>query len=163
MFDQFGLNPLLFAAQIVNFLVLLWLLKRFLYKPLLKVLDERKKVITTSLQNAQEIEERLNKITSEREKRLNEASQEAKSIINDATKSSQEIIAAAHEKASSDIQKMIEKSQATMKLERDQMHDEIKNELASLVISSLEAVTGKVLSEKDQKELVEKSLKGIKV
>lgn len=163
MLDQFGLNPLLLAAQIVNFLVLLYILKRFLYKPLLKVLEERKKIIVESLQNAQEIEERLNKITEEREKRLTEASKEAKTVVEDATKASQAIVAQAHEKASVETQKMLKKAQEAMNLEREQLHDEIRSELASLVISSLEKVTGKVLSEKDQKELVEKSLRGIKI
>ena len=42
---QFGINPILLAAQVVNFIVLLFIFKKLLYKPILKVLDERKKKI----------------------------------------------------------------------------------------------------------------------
>jgi len=59
IFNQFGINPLLLLAQVVNFAVLLFILKRFLYKPILKVLEERKKRIEESLKNAEEIEKRL--------------------------------------------------------------------------------------------------------
>lgn len=161
--QQFGVKPILLAGQIVNFLVLLYLLKRFLYKPLLKVLDERKKVIADSLKNADEIEVRLNKITEEREKRLNEASKEGKAIIEESTKAATVIIAEAHEKASLDVKKMLEKAEGVMKLEKDRLHDEIRNELSQLIISGLQKVTGKVLSEKDQKELIERSVKDLKV
>ncbi len=161
--DQFGVKPILLAAQVVNFLVLLFLLKKFLYKPILKVLEERKKVIAQSLQNATEIEERLNKIGQDREKKLHEAAIEAKEIVDEAGKAATEIISQAHLRAQTDIERMQAKNTEAMRLEKDKLHQEIRAELAGLVISSLETVTGKVVSEKDQKEMVEKAIKGVKI
>ena len=66
--NQFGVQPILLAAQVVNFLILLFILKKFLYGPILKVLDSRKKTIEQSLKNAEEIERRLLETTEEKEK-----------------------------------------------------------------------------------------------
>lgn len=160
--DQFGIQPILLAAQVVNFLILLYLLKRFLYKPVLRMLEQRKKVIEESLKNAAEIEDRLEKTTLLREKRLNEAASEAREIINEATKASGEIVALAHQKAAVEAEKFLENTRKSMVLEKEQLQQEIRSELASLVVLGLQKVTGKVISEKDQKQLIEQSLKGLK-
>ena len=56
---EFGIQPTLLIAQIVNFLIILFILKKFFYKPIIKLLDDRKKKIEESLKNAELIEERL--------------------------------------------------------------------------------------------------------
>lgn len=159
--QTFGIKPILLAAQAVNFIILLLILKRFLYKPILKVLDERKQKIAQSLKDAEEIEKRLEQITREREKRLDEAAKEAKGIISDATDGGNKIIKQAHEKAAKDIEKMVEKAQKSMELERDGLHREIRAELGDIVAAALERVANKTLTEKDKKELVERSVKGM--
>src|SRR6476619_1002487 len=97
---EFGIQPLLLAAQVVNFLVLLFILNKLLYKPILQMLQTRKDRIAESLKNAEEIENTLAKTEEDREKRLKEATDEAKDIINEATKSANLVIAEAHTKAS---------------------------------------------------------------
>lgn len=160
--DEFGVKPILLIAQIVNFLLLLFILKRLLYKPLLKVLEERKNKIAQSLKNADEIEKKLEQTSVDREKKLREAVKDAEGILKEAVASADKIIGEARDKTSLDIEKMIKKSEEAMKLEREKMNQEIRAELANLVVSGLEKVTGKALSEKEQKELVEKSLKDLK-
>lgn len=159
--EDFGVKPVFLLAQVVNFLLLLFILKRFLYKPVLKVLEERKQKITDSLKNADEIEKKLEAVTLEREKRLKEASYEAGDIIRQASQTADGIIAQAHQKAAKDIEKMVSKSEEAMKLEREKLHQEIKTELSGLVTLALQKVTGQVISEKQQKELIEKSIRGI--
>lgn len=160
--DNFGIKPLLLAAQVVNFLILLYILKRFLYKPLLKVLDERKQKISQSLKNADEIEKRLVAIENDRGEKLQEAAKEAKEILTEATKNADRIVAEAHLKAEKDIEKLMEKSKGAMDLEKDKLYQQIRIDLADLVALGLEKVAGKTLTEKDKKELLEKSLKEIK-
>lgn len=159
--NEFGVKPLLLAAQAVNFLILLFLLKKFLYKPMLKMLDERKAKIAKSLSDADEIESRLLKTTEEQEKRLKEADKEAKTIIEDATKSANQIIKDAQDKASTDIEKMMAKAQSSLDAQRDQLHQEIKGELADLVVLGIEKVVGKVLTEKDKQDIVKKSISNL--
>lgn len=159
---DFGVQPILLLAQIVNFLILLFILKKFLYKPILKVLEERKQKIADSLSNAEEIEKRLQKIGDEREDALRKAAKETEDLIAEATQGADKIIKEAHEKAGKDIEKMIAKSEESMRLEREALHQEIRTELAALVVEGLQKVTGKVISKADQKKMVKDSLKELK-
>lgn len=155
---DFGVKPILLLAQVVNFIVLFLILKRFLYKPLLKVLAERKEKISNSLKNAEEIEVKLAQTTKDREERLRETSKEAEEIIAEATKNANQIIAEAHTKASRDIEQMLEKSKVALEQERVKLRQEIRFELANLVVLGLQKVTGKVVTEKEQKQLIERSI-----
>lgn len=161
IFEQFGIQPILLAAQIVNFLVLLFILNKLMYKPVLKILKDRKDKIAASLKNAEEIDLKLQKTEEESENRLQKASQEAQKIIDETKKSAQEIIAQAHTKAQSDINEMLKKGQDQINLEREKMNQEVRDELSKIVEISLEKVAGKILTTKDQKELIDKSVKQI--
>src|SRR3989344_8353758 len=83
---QFGINPVLLAAQVVNFLILLFILKKFLYKPILKVLDERKRKIEESLNNATEIERKLSQTNETIEKMIGKAALDAQKMLDETKK-----------------------------------------------------------------------------
>jgi F-type H+-transporting ATPase subunit b len=160
--SQFGVQPILLLAQIVNFLILLWVLRKILYGPLLKVLRERRETIAESLKNAERIEKKLENIGKEREQALLEAANEAKVIVDDAAKSASQIIEEAHNRANGDVEKMIDRAQKDMALERDRLHDEIREELADLVVTSLQKIVGKTLNDSDKKRLIDDSLKNLR-
>ncbi|MDO8429186.1 MAG: F0F1 ATP synthase subunit B [Candidatus Daviesbacteria bacterium] len=162
-FENFGVQPILLAAQVVNFLILLFLLKKFLYKPILKVLEERSQKIAQSLKNAEEIEKRLVSIEKERDEVIQKMDLESQRVINEATKTASLIIAEAHQKAARDVLKIVANAQKSMEEERNLLHREIRSELANLVVLGLQKVAGKVLTEKEKKELVDKSLKDLAV
>lgn len=160
--EQFGINGWLLSAQVVNFLILLFILKRFFYKPLLKVLEERKQKIAQSMKNAEEIEKTLAKTEEDREKRLEKASAEAKKILEDAQVFATGLIEEARSKAADDIAEMFKKGQTAIEAERERLHQEIRSEIADIVGIALEKVTDKALTAKEQKVLIEKSVKEIK-
>lgn len=159
--SDFGVQPILLAAQVVNFLVLLFILKKVLYKPMLKILAERKQKIAESLKNAEEIKLKLQKTEEDREKKLADATKEGTKLIDEATKSASLIIEEAHTKASKDIEKIIEEAKSQIENDREMMRQEIKEELADLVGLTFEKVVGKILTEKDRKSLVERSIKNL--
>ncbi|SRR5258708_3954442 len=157
--SDFGVQPILLAAQVVNFLILLLILRRFLYRPILKVLKQRQETIAQSLRNAQQIEERLQKTEEEKELVLEKAAKEAQKLIDEATVAANQVVADAHTKASSDMEKILEQGKQTIRLEKEKMQQEIREELADLVVLGIEKVAGKVLDKKVQKEIVERSIK----
>lgn len=159
--NDFGVQPILLAAQAVNFLVLLWILKRFMYKPLLKVLADRRQTIADSLANAAKIEASLAKTEQERERKLAQAAKEAQQTIEEAGKSASQIIEEAHQKATADINQMLERNNEAMKLEREQLRQQVRADAANLVALALQKVTGKVLTQADQKKLVDQSVKNL--
>jgi F-type H+-transporting ATPase subunit b len=156
---DFGVQPLLLGAQIVNFLVLLFILNKVLYKPVLKILQQRKDTIAQSLKNAEEIEQKLLQTEEDREKKLEEAGKEARKILEEATATAGVIIKEAHVKAGLDIEEMLKKGQESIKFEQEKMHQEMREELADIVVAALEKVTGKTINKTDQKRMVEDTIK----
>jgi F-type H+-transporting ATPase subunit b len=159
--NQFGVDPKLLAAQVVNFLLLLFILQRFLYKPILKVLKQRQDTIANSLKNAEKIEQRLEQTEADREKTLEQASLEAQKIINEATQASNQLIAQARDEATKQMEQILAQAREQIKLDQAKMQQEIREELADLVVIGIEKVAGKVLTSKDQKEIIRKSLKDL--
>jgi F-type H+-transporting ATPase subunit b len=103
LFSQLGINGKSLLAQGVNFSIILVVLTAFVYKPLLKVIEDRNNKIKLGLEGAAEAERRLAQIAEERKSRLREADKEAVAIIGAAEKRAWErgveIIAQAENKA----------------------------------------------------------------
>ncbi len=157
--NQFGVKPILLAAQVVNFLILLFILKKFMYKPLLKVLETRKQKIADSLKNAEEIEKRLVETNEKMDLMIAKASDEAQKIIEESKKETAlylEETKVRGEKLSAEI---IKKGQESLSLEREKIESDIRLNLSELVAIALQKVTGKTLSGKDEKDMIEREIK----
>ncbi|MEI7750234.1 MAG: F0F1 ATP synthase subunit B [Candidatus Moraniibacteriota bacterium] len=141
---QIGINGKLLLAQAVNFLVLLFILHRFAYKPMLAFLEKRTERIEEGLRNAEEAKKRLDEAGKSEEKILTAAREEAKKLVAEtrasAEKRGAEMIAEFGKKA----EKIVEEAQERAKEEREKLFREAKGEIADLVI----ATTEKVLREK---------------
>lgn len=160
--SDFGINPILFAAQIVNFLVLLFILHKLLYKPVLKLLDERKKKIEESLANAEKIQKELEETELKREEILNQSINEAKKVVDEANVAAAQIHADAQAKAKADMEVMMEQGVQMIAGEKEKMKTEVKAEVAAMISMSMEKVLGKALDSKMQDKLVEDAVKTIK-
>jgi len=159
--NQFGINPILLAAQVVNFLILLFILKKFMYKPLLKVLDQRKKTIEDSLKNAQEIERRLLQTEEDRDKILAKASQEAQKIADETKKELTLMREEDRQKAKDESEQIIKKAQEAARLESEKVLSEAKTEIIGLVMTVFQKVTGKVVTKEDQRKIIEKEIRNL--
>src|SRR5258708_1593381 len=89
---NFGINPYLLGAQIINFLILFYLLKRFAFKPILQVLEKRRKEIQEGLQQAEEGRHALEKALEEEKKILKKAQTEAQKFLSDAKNQADQIV-----------------------------------------------------------------------
>lgn len=156
---DFGVQPVYLAAQIVNFIILLLILKKFLYKPILKVIEERKETVATTQLNAEKVEQRIQNTEHESEQKLAEASAYAQTIIKKASMTADRIIAEAHEKVKADTEMMMEKGKQSISIDREVMKKELREELASLVMLGVERVAGKILEESDQKRILAQTIK----
>ncbi|MBU1032272.1 F0F1 ATP synthase subunit B [Patescibacteria group bacterium] len=157
--NQFGVQPILLAAQVVNFLILLFILKRFMYKPLLKVLEERKRKIADGLKNAEEIERKLIETNEKMDLMITKASSEAQKIRDESRKEAAVFIEETKSKGEKIAADIIKKGGESLKLEKEKMEVEIRSSLSELVMVALQKVTGKTLSKKDEKEMIEKEIK----
>lgn len=159
---DFGVDLRLLLAQVVNFLVLLLILKKFLYKPILKVLEERKNKIEESLVNAEKIQQELEETEVKREKVVNQAIEEGKRIIAQSTESAGQIIAEAHSKAKVDMDNMMAEGIQMIAGEKEKMKVEIKSEVSNMIQLSLEKVLGQALDSNSHKKLVDEAVRSIK-
>lgn len=162
IFSDFGVNPILLAAQVVNFLVLLFILQKLLYKPLIKVLDERKRRIEESLENAEKIQKELEETEANRAKVMDEAIEESKRIITEATTQGQMLMQESQTKAREEFDSMMEQGAQMIAGEKEKMKSEVKSEVASMIQMSLEKVLAGALDEKSHKKLVDDAVKTIK-
>lgn len=161
IFNQFGVNPILLAAQVVNFLILLFILKRFLYKPLLKVLNERKQKIAESLKNAESIERNLQQIQEESEKIMAKTLQEAQKILDQTNEVATQILADANRKAEQILLKATDDGKKIIQLQKQILMDQVKESAGSLVTLVFEKVIGKKITREDQQKLIEKEVKNL--
>lgn len=148
-------------AQIVNFLVLLFILKRFLYKPILKVLAERRQKIEESLKNAEEIEKRLNEIAEKETEVILQAGKEGQKIIQEAGEEYARIIEDAKKEYERMINKGVEDAKDLIQREQIRLEQQVRNNVGDIVAIALEKVTGKVITRKQKKEIIEKEVKNL--
>ena len=126
---NFGLNPVLFGAQIVNFLIIFFILKKFLYKPILDVLKKRQTTIGESLKQAEETRLKLEKVVVEEKNILKNAQLQSKKIIEDARLESVEITKQMNEEAIKQNEKIL--SGAKEQITRDYAEAEKKLALST--------------------------------
>ena len=159
LIGTFHIDYKILIAQIVNFSIVLFVLYKFAYGPLVKVMNDRTEKIEKGLKDAEEANRKLTQ-TEEREKEvLGKARKEAQVIIELAEKTSlknkEELLAEAKKKSD----EIVENTQKQLEEEKKKMMSEIKSEIADLVV----AATGKVIDEKmdgkKDKEIIEKAIK----
>ena len=159
--NQFGINPLLLAAQVVNFFILLFILKKLLYKPILKVLEERKKRIEQSLKNADAIELQLQKTQEESDKILAHTAKEAQKVLDQAREGAHEIIADAGKHGEQIIMQANEEGKKIIKQQQQVLLDQMKENAGRLVVMVAEKIFGKELIGEKQKKIIEKQVKNL--
>ena len=153
--ETFGVNWPLFTSQCIAFLVLAILLKKLAYKPVLEMLEARRKTIAESMDNAEKIKTELAETQAERDKVLAEANQKAQEMIADAKEAAQQVGEAEGQKAVKQAEEIIRKAREATDADRDRMMSELKSEIGRLVVETTAKVSGKILTAEDQQRLID--------
>lgn len=145
----------------VNFVVLVLILNKFLYKPIVKMLDERKNTIQNNLDNAEKTKLDAEKIKDEYQEHLKNARKEAQDIITKATKlgdeSKEELIL----QAKKESEKISERARQEIEREKGKAVSEVRDEVANLAILVAERVIGQKMNGKDQEKMVQDFVKEV--
>lgn len=155
----FGLDAPHFIAQCISFAIVAFLLHRFAYKPVLKMLDERKERIAESLANAEKIKQELAKTEEARQEVLAKANAEAVRMIEEARAAAAKVLEAESQKAVATANQIIAKAREANEAELARMKTELRREMGRLVVQASLQVTGKILTAEDQQRLVEETNK----
>ena len=156
------LDPGLFIWTILTFILLFLVLAKFAWKPLLSALKNREDQIKAALQSAEQAKDELDKITIKSKAITDEARLEAKVILSEAKASSDKIKQEMLSKATEEADKIRAEAESKIKVEKDKAVDEIKTKVVDLTLTISEKIIKKNISSKENKSLIEESLKGLK-
>ena len=158
LLSKLGIDYKLLIAQIVNFLVLLFILYRFAYRPVLAMLEKRARRIEKGLKDAAEAKKELEAAYKKEEEILKKAHREAKNIIEKMHKQAEKAQAEIIVETKKQTDKMVKDAKVQIEREKEKTVQEIKAEIGSLVVAAAEKVIGERVDEKKDKELIERAI-----
>lgn len=149
----------LFFWQTLLFILLLFLLKKYAWKPILDALNSREEGIRNALDEAEKARQEMVDLKSNNEKIVKEARAERDAMLKDARSMKENMITEAKEEAQAQASKIIQQAKATIENEKLAAITELRNQVAELSIGIAEKIIKDELSEKDkQVKLIEKML-----
>lgn len=154
---QFGVNWPMFISQCISFAIVAFLLHRFAYKPVLKVLEERREKIAEGLANAEQIKKDLANAQGKAQEILAQANTQGNKLIEEARVSAAKILEQESQKAIATANEIITKARQANEAELARMKAELRREVGRLVVVTTAKVTGKILTADDQQRLAEET------
>lgn len=159
---NFGLNPMLLVAQIVNFLIILFILKKILYKPILNTLKKRQNKIREGLEQAEEARIKLEKVLIEEKNILRNAQLQSKKIIEDAKQELTVITRRATDETKTHTEKLLNDTKEQIVKESIETEKRLALSTSKLAVSFLEKALKEFFSTKEQKEVIANALAKMK-
>ncbi len=156
LFEALGLNWKILIAQLVNFGLLIWILHKFGYGPIIKFIDERRKKIEKGLENAKLVEEKLKKADEAEKEIIISAKKEAQKIVSSSTELAQKNREEMIKKAEEEAQRILVSYEKKGKQEKDKIMNEAKKELSDLVIMATEKIISKNITTSSDREEIDK-------
>lgn len=157
---EFGL----FFWSLVAFVLVAVLLKKFAWKPILGMLDERENKIADSIAAADKVQQEMANLKADNERLLNEAREERSALLKEANDMKNKIIEDAREEAKNQASKMIEDAKLQINNEKNAALTEVKNEIGNLAVEVAEKILKQELSNDDvQKNYVNELTNSIKL
>ncbi len=150
---QLGIDWPRFIAQTINFAIVLWVLNRFAYRPVLRLLEERRTRIAESLQNAERIQKELAAAEEARREILHQANERASQLIAEAEQTAKLQGEKLLKEAAEESERILAKTRARAEQEQQESRAVVRREVGELVLALTAKVSGKVLSVDDQERL----------
>lgn len=157
LLNTFGLEWPKFLAQLILFIIVYFILKKFAFGPIIAMLEERRKKIEEGQLNAQKIKQQLAESEKRHQEILTKANLEAQKLIDQARESAGIVADRKAQEALAAAEQIIAKAQEAAALEHERSMQQLKRELGHLVVETTAKVTGKVLTPEDQKRLQEEA------
>ncbi len=149
---------------VLAFLVVWFILRKFAWKPILNMLNERNQYIDNGLRMAEKAKEEMQKMEARYEELIKEAKFEREKLLKEARDSQDKIISEARESAQKETAQLIEKARKKIEAEREAAFAEMKNEIVDYSVQIAEKILRKEFDNKNmQKEVAERYMKDIKI
>ena len=150
--------------MLLMFIILMIILKKFAWKPILKALDKREKTIEESLRSADRAREEMEKLKADNEKILAEARTERDGMLRETKQTSEKILREAREKAGTEAQRLIELAREQIASEKAAAVTEIRRQVVELSVQVAEKILReKLKDDRQQKELIDRLIQDIRL
>lgn len=156
--DKLGIDPVQLLLQIFNFVVMVVLLTKFLYRPILKILEERKKKIAEGLEYAQKAKLEEEKAARIRQEIISIAKEESRKIIAEGKLAGKRLEQDIIEKAHKEAQSIIEKGRSDLAVKQEELEKRLKDKTVTIAEAMLKSLLADILTERNQKQIIEKKL-----
>jgi F-type H+-transporting ATPase subunit b len=150
--------PGLMVWTIITFLIVLWVLRRFAFGPIQRMIDERRDRIREALDEADKARSEARELRELTQKEREQAKLEREEILDEARRQSQKLAEQARERADADLKEALEKNREELAAENQRLREQIRRDVVELTLFAAEKVTGKVLDQDDQRRLIEETV-----
>ncbi|MBT8037711.1 MAG: F0F1 ATP synthase subunit B [Verrucomicrobiae bacterium] len=161
LLETFRVDWPYFAAQFINFIIVIIVLKKFAFGPIQNMLEQRRKRIAEGEEKLKRIEQQLADSEQRTQEAIDKANADAQRLITEAKESAASLSEKKAQEAVASAQQILAKAEEAAKAERKTMANELKKEFGRLVTATTAAVTGKELNDADQKRINEEALKSV--
>jgi len=155
-----GINLNFLITQIIHFLLLLWLLQKFVYKPILNIMAERRQRIEEGLKAAELAREEAARQRAELEKQLEEERRRAQERIAEATRQTERLREQILAEAKAEAERIVAEAREQAEQERERILQDARRQIAELSLLLAQKIVGESLDEQKQHQLIEKFLVG---
>jgi F-type H+-transporting ATPase subunit b len=149
--------------MLITFSVLLFILKKFAWKPIINTLHEREKSIEKALLSAEKAKQEMSRLKSDNERILAEARGERENILKEARQVKDKVIQDAKEQAQIEAKKIVDSARASIEAEKSAAIADIKNQIADISVSIAEKLIKQKLDGAGHADLIDQSLKDLKL
>lgn len=156
--ENFGFEPIFFVAQIINFLILAAIFKKFLYKPVLKLLKDREKSIASGLEDAELAKKTLENAAKEKDDIIKAATIEAEKIISETKKSTDGLRIELLEHAKTEAEKIISDAKETANTEFQKAKEEARNISLDLSKKILDKILTQIFTKQEKNKIIERNI-----
>jgi len=157
-FASLGINLPLLVVFITNFIVLFVLLRIFLYKPVLKMLDERAKRAKEAMELAEVTKKEFEQAKGEVQKQIEKGRQEAQAIIAQAMQVGERLKEESRQEATKQARVIIDRTRAELETERDKIVGDLRREFVDIAISAAGKVIKETLDKEKHRKLIDETL-----
>ncbi|MFB3885238.1 MAG: F0F1 ATP synthase subunit B [Thermodesulfobacteriota bacterium] len=157
-FASLGINLPLLVVFIINFIVLFVLLRIFLYKPVLKMLDERAKRTKEAMELADATKKEYEEARTEVQRQIEKGRQEAQAIIAQAMQAGERLKEESRNEATKQAQVIIDRARAELETERDKVIGELRREFVDIAIAAAGKVIQETLDKEKHRKLIDETL-----
>jgi F-type H+-transporting ATPase subunit b len=157
-FASLGINLPLLVVFVANFIVLLVMLRLFLYKPVMKVLDERAKRAREAIELAEATKKEYDQAKDEIQKQIEKGRQEGQAIIAQAMQVGERLKEESRQEATKQAQVIVDRARSELEAERDKLVGDLRREFVDISIAAAEKVIKETLDKEKHRKLIEETL-----